>query len=59
MLDTERRKNGKTAQWVREAVAIQQAFGDDAAPAFLGRRHVPPAVTDRVLAAAYQERRQF
>jgi hypothetical protein len=38
---------------------MQRAFGDDAARAFLNMRQVPPAVTDRVLAAPHHERRQF
>jgi len=54
----QQRADSATAQQVREAQAMQRAFGDDAAKTFLELRKVDPAIARRVLEQPGQ-RRQF
>lgn len=52
------RTNSQIAQHVREAQAMQRAFGDHAAKKFLETRKVDPAIASRVLEHP-EQRRQF
>jgi hypothetical protein len=52
-----RREDFDTAQKVREAQAMQRAFGDEAARTFLERRHIPHELAQRVLTAPLGQRR--
>lgn len=57
-MDQHERADEQTAAQVREAQAMQRAFGDEAARAFLTMRQVAPEVTRRVLEHP-EQRRQF
>ena len=59
MPDKHTRTDRQTEQHIREAIAMQRAFGDHAAQTFLQLRNVSPAVATRVLAAPHGQRRQF
>lgn len=52
------REDQKTAEVVREALAMQRAFGDHAAKTFLELRHAAPELVIRVLTAPIAQRRQ-
>jgi hypothetical protein len=53
------RADSKTAQQIKEALAMQRAFGDHAAMTFMRQRDIPMPVIERVLTAPPAERRQF
>lgn len=55
-MDQKPREDKQTAEQVREAQAMQRAFGDDAAKAFLNMRQVPEEVSRRVLEHVEQRR---
>jgi hypothetical protein len=57
MSDQTKRQDQKTAEQVREALAMQRAFGDHAARAFLSLRGVHPELVHRVLTAPREKRR--
>jgi hypothetical protein len=54
----EKRKDRDTAQQLKEAQAMQRAFGEKAAETFLSMRKVDPELARRVLEQP-EQRRQF
>lgn len=50
------RQDNQTAQQVREALAMQRAFGNHAAATFLRLRNVPAEVAARVLSSPRRRR---
>lgn len=57
-MDQHERADVETAAKIREAQAMQRAFGEHAAKTFLELRNVDPEVTRRVLEHP-EQRRQF
>jgi hypothetical protein len=57
-MDKKQREDFDTAQHIREAQAMQRAFGHETARTFLAQRKVDPAIARRVLDHP-EQRRQF